>query len=133
MSKLGKIQRTRVESAIAWAQKQMRTAYHFTIEESPVPKEEKDDVHPVMAIERTGRGSADPEHFLLCFWTEECASMSARDLRRIAVHEVIHAITFKLSEIASREARYRQDETATEIEKVAYILARAFAGECGEK
>jgi hypothetical protein len=111
--KLNKAILTKLKSAFAYAQRKLKTAYHFTFEAG------HDDSGIIMSIERTMRGDDDATHFIITANVKEVSSRSMRQLRRDAGHEVLHAILFDLFE----------KPNIKNLENAVYRLERAYFGE----
>lgn len=109
-------QKRRVESALAWAQKRLGTSYHFIV---TAAAPEDVDGHTLMAIARTGRGDSDPNAFHVVFNAKAVKQTPMSDLRKIAVHENVHAILWPCTQRAPRD----KEEAAV------YIIQRALVGE----
>ena len=113
----------RVEKALAWAQKKTRTSFHLAVirMDQSVAK----DSGASLNIGRSCRGTSDKGMFVVGVNVEETPGINTKDLRRLAGHEVLHAILWGLGE-ASGKRRDEEDECAT------YALQRAIFGETGE-
>ena len=109
-------QKRRVESALAWAQKRLGTSYHLIV--GPMPPDKIGD-NTVMATGQTARGDEDPNAFLIVFSPQVVKAHTMPDLRKIAMHEILHCLLWRCTRRAKRE-----DEEAA-----VYILQRALVGE----
>lgn len=122
MTRLERIEKARVERALAWAARRVRTPLVFYV--SPMTeREQKRYAGAALTTARSVRGDDDPVLFAVSFNLDETRTLNRKDLRRLAGHEVMHCLLFPLGEAA--------DEIALE-EAVVYVLQRAFFGEVGE-
>lgn len=121
--KLSKYNLYRLLAAFKHAQRISRTAYHITFLAAG-PKE-FECPGTLMTIERTGRGSDDKDHFLVTVNIKEMETRSAKQLRRDAGHEIIHAMLWDMDEGDGPPS------TQT-IENAVYKLQRAMYGEDDE-
>ena len=121
--KLSKHNLARLQAAFVWAQRISRTAYHVTF----VGASARDlgNIDTLMTIERTGRGTDDKDHFLVNVNVKEMEGRSAKQLRRDAGHEILHALLWDMDEGDAAPS------TET-IENVVYKLQRALYGEDDE-
>jgi len=133
MSSRGKtaVMKSRVEKAVAWAQRSMRTAYHVPVVPMTRQNLVESDEDIVLACDRTGRGIDDKDHFIVYFNPAHVEKASVQSLRRFAGHEVIHMVLFGFGEIAQRGVRseVEQRELMSELESVTYKFQRILFGE----
>lgn len=111
----------RLQSAFAYAQKKLSTAYHFRFEPINADglRERGFDENALMLIERTDRGDDDSSHFTINVNTKAIDGRSMILLRQDAGHEVLHAILFDLFE----------KNSAKNFENAVYKLQRIIFGE----
>lgn len=116
-------EKARVEKALAKAQRITKTAYHLT---AIVTEDEKND----LAFSRTDRGLADANHYLVHFNPFQTAETPFADLVKLAGHEVIHGIWFRVSEMAEEgKSGASLDEAVEATETATYTTQRALFGE----
>ena len=116
-------EKARVEKALAKAQAVAKTAYHLT---AVVTESTEDD----LAFSRTDRGLADANHFLVHFNPFQTAETPFADLVKLAGHEIIHGIWFRVSELAEEgKSGASLDEAIEATESATYTTQRALFGE----
>ncbi len=116
-------EKARVEKALAKAQAVAKTAYHLT---AVVTESTEDD----LAFSRTDRGLADANHFLVHFNPFQTADTPFADLVKLAGHEIIHGIWFRVSELAEEgKSGASLDEAIEATESATYTTQRALFGE----
>lgn len=124
MKRLNKTQVARLNAAFAYAQKVMRTGYHFTY--IPRTKAEMAAKYgtedALMGMDETLRGSEDENHFIIEVNIDEIPGRSLKLLKKDAGHEVIHAILHKL---------YKSN-TLKNCENATYAIQRACFGDDNE-
>ena len=121
--KLNKAILARLLSAFKYAQSKSRTAYHTTF--LPGLPKDFDNPDTLMTIERTGRGSDDRDHYIVTVNLKEVPNRSAKQLRRDAGHEILHAMLWDMDALETAPS------TET-IENAVYKLQRAIYGEDDE-
>lgn len=114
---LWKVQKERALKAIEWAQKKMKTSFVFSLDRLPNPPAGTD--HPVFTITRSSRNEDDRNLFFLGAHPRTLANETMRTLRVLAVHEIIHAIVWPITE----------DEDPNAEENAVYMLQRAIVGD----
>lgn len=116
-------EKARVEKALVKAQAIAKTAYHLTA----VVTEDTDND---LAFSRTDRGLADANHFLVHFNPFQTTETPFADLVRLAGHEIIHGIWFRVSELAEEgKSGASLDEAVEATETATYTTQRALYGE----
>ena len=107
-------------AAFKYGQAKLRTAYHITF--VPGSPREFEQPETLMTIERTGRGDEDRDHFLIRVNVKEMQLRTAKQLRRDAGHELLHALLWDM----------RDSDPPGAEENAVYKLQRAFFGEDDE-
>jgi hypothetical protein len=138
-SSLSKADRAKLASVFAWAQARCGTRYHLTFETLPSVGEDKDTVFSCRRHDR--RKTADATHFVIAVNRPNLRSLSSPKLRRMAVHEIVHAILWPISDcveefaalagvVTGSDGTKHLVERLVEAEETAvYVLQRAIAGE----
>lgn len=121
--KISKYNLSRLLAAFAYAQKISRTAYHITFLAGAAGDFEDPDT--LMTIDRTGRGSDDKDHFIVTVNIKEMEARTAKQLRRDAGHEIIHAMLWDMDVTDAAPS-------VEVIENAVYKLQRALYGEDNE-
>jgi hypothetical protein len=129
-SGLTKADRAKLTSVFAWAQKRCGTAFHLTFEPFAATGEA---AHTIFTCRRhDARQQEDALHFIVGVNRPALRNMSSQKLRRMAVHEIVHAILWPLTDFADQAAGDdgellerigAANETAT------YVLQRALVGD----
>ncbi len=115
-------EQARVQRALGWANRKLRTSFVFHVCEMSDAERRKYE-GATFATARANRGMQDPALFSVTYNPEESLQMNLRDLRRLAGHEALHCIVFPLGEAADN----------IDLEEAAvYVLQRALFGEVGE-
>jgi len=133
-SSLTKADRAKLANIFKWAQARCGTAYHLTFDTFPSVGADKVTVFSCRRHDR--RKADDATHFQIGVNRSQLRSMSSPALRRLAVHEIVHAILWPISDCVEELAGIRDivtDDRATRIlraeETAVYMLQRAIVGE----
>lgn len=129
-SNLSKVDRAKLVRLFTWAQRRCHTGFHLTYEPFPAVGEYKDAVFS--CNRHNPRLTDDANHFVIGVNRPHLHGLSFPRLRRLAVHEIIHAILWPISDCVDEAAIDNEALLArlvTVEETAVYMLQRAIVSE----